>query len=121
MSLARKSISLDLVVALQALPASRVLPPVVGRQNLLSDLIILTSRINANESQFENLIPLLHAILSRESDDSIWDKVYAAVAESTSHPQPASYIKHIPYSHSTSASPNFNDHVDDIDAILEEE
>ncbi|KAI2815132.1 hypothetical protein CBS115989_7916 [Aspergillus niger] len=118
---ARKSISLDLVVALQALPASRVLPPVVGRQNLLSDLIILTSRINANESQFENLIPLLHAILSRESDDSIWDKVYAAVAESTSHPQPASYIKHIPYSHSTSASPNFNDHVDDIDAILEEE
>ncbi|GKZ54720.1 hypothetical protein AnigIFM49718_010539 [Aspergillus niger] len=117
----RKSISLDLVVALQALPASRVLPPVAGRQNLLSDLIILTSRINANEFQFENLIPLLHAILSRESDDGIWDKVYAAVAESTPHPQPASYFKHIPYSHSTNASPNFNDHVDDIDAILEEE
>ncbi|KAL3247907.1 hypothetical protein ABHI18_012243 [Aspergillus niger] len=118
---ARKSMSLDLAVALQALPASRVLPPVAGRQNLLSDLIILTSRINANEFQFENLIPLLHAILGREPDDSIWDKVYAAAAESTPHPQPASYFKHVPYSHSTSASPNFNDHVDDIDAILEEE
>ncbi|KAI2886718.1 hypothetical protein CBS63078_10890 [Aspergillus niger] len=78
---ARMSISLDLVVALQALPASR----------------------------------------RREPDDSIWDKVYAAAAESTPHPQPASYFKHIPYSHSTSASPNFNDYVDDIDAMLEED
>ncbi|GLA30859.1 hypothetical protein AnigIFM63326_009294 [Aspergillus niger] len=117
----RKSISLDLVVALQALPASRVLPPVAGRQNLLSDLIILASRINANEFQFENLIPLLHAILSCEPDDRIWDKVYAAAAESTPRPHPASYFKHIPYSHSSSASPNLNDHVANIDAMLEEE
>ena len=34
---------------------------------------------------------------------------------------PASYFKHIPYSHSSSASPNLNDHVANIDAMLEEE
>lgn len=114
-------LSSDLVVALQLLPASRTLPPISGRQTLIGGLLSLALRIEAGEYEFESLIPLLHAILSREPDDSIWDKVYAAAAESTPPPKSPSYFKQTPFSHSTSVIPDSSEYYDDVDAVLKKE
>ncbi|KAF2468324.1 uncharacterized protein BDR25DRAFT_335443 [Lindgomyces ingoldianus] len=59
--------ALDLILALQALPASRVLP----------------STINAGDFDVRRLIPLFCAVLDNETDSTIWEKVYDVVAERT--------------------------------------
>lgn len=102
------------MLALQTLPASRSLPPISGHVNLFSDLSRLSSSINAGEFDFQRLIPLLGAVLDRESDGIIWDEVYAAAAEST----PPAYLGQTPHSHSTSAVSNSDEHRNDIDAVL---
>ena len=119
--LARQNLSLDFILALQALPASRLLPPISARKNLFSDLSRLSSSINSDEFDFERLIPLLGAILDQESDGLIWDKVYAAAAESTPPPRPLPYSAQTPYSHTTSAISNSHEYRDDMDAVLKKE
>ncbi|PKY05935.1 hypothetical protein P168DRAFT_250930 [Aspergillus campestris IBT 28561] len=118
---ARQDLSIHLILALQTLPTSRLLPPISGRKNLFSDLSRLSSSINADEFDFQRLVPLLGAILDRESDGVIWERVYAAAAESTPPPRPPPYLGQTPHSHSTSAVSNSHEHRNDIDAVLREE
>ncbi|KAE8355970.1 hypothetical protein BDV28DRAFT_11660 [Aspergillus coremiiformis] len=119
---ALQSLCICLILALQALPASRVLPPVVGaHKNLFGDLSRLSSSINSNDFNLDQLIPLLVAVLNQESDEVIWDKIYTAAAESTPPPRPPPYVEQTPYSYSTSIISNSHERRDDIDAVLKEE
>ncbi|KAE8361713.1 hypothetical protein BDV27DRAFT_166717 [Aspergillus caelatus] len=81
-----QNLSLDLISALQALPASRALRSVSGSKNLFSDLLRLSSTINSDNYDLEGLIPLFAAMLNNEQDEKIWDKVYAIATESTTPP-----------------------------------
>ncbi|EAW24038.1 uncharacterized protein NFIA_036100 [Aspergillus fischeri NRRL 181] len=79
--------------ALQTLPASCVLQPVKsGSKNLFGDLSRLSTSVNSNEFDVEQLIPLLGAILKEEPDVVIWNKVYKAVTEPTPPPQSLSFL-----------------------------
>lgn len=64
---------------LSKVPASRHLRFSRGGKNLLDDLSKLMSAVNADALDIERIIPLLKAVLSEESDEVIWDKVYAVV------------------------------------------
>lgn len=64
---------------LSKVPASRHLRSSRGGKNLLDDLSKLMSAVNADALDIERIIPLLKAVLSEDSDEVIWDKVYAVV------------------------------------------
>jgi len=57
-----KDILLDLILALQSLPASRLLPSNGGNKNLLGDLLRLNSAVNSDDFDIERFLPLLNAI-----------------------------------------------------------
>lgn len=73
--------ALDLVSALQILPASRLLPSTSGGKNLFSDLSKLNLAINTGDFDVERVIPLLRAVLNDASDDAIWEQVYNLLRE----------------------------------------
>ena len=81
-----KDILLDLILALQSLPTSRLLPSKGANKNLFIDLSRLNSAVNADDFDIGQFLPLLGAILSDTSDRVIQDKVYAAVADSAPPP-----------------------------------
>jgi hypothetical protein len=112
---------LDLILALQALPASRVLRSISGSRNLFSDLLRLGAAVNSDDFDCERLIPLLGAVLNKESDDAIWDKVYTAAAESTPPPSSLPFLGQTPYLHTTSSFVNSSEHRKYVDTILKEE
>ncbi|KAE8397967.1 hypothetical protein BDV37DRAFT_276489 [Aspergillus pseudonomiae] len=119
---ALQNLCICLILALQALPASRALPPVVGaHKNLFNDLSRLSSSVNSDEFNLERLLPLLIAAFERESDEVIWDNIYAAAAETTPPPRPPPYVEQTPYSCSTSMISNSHERRDDIDPVLKEE
>lgn len=68
--------------ALQVLAASRQLPSNRGGIDLLDDLSRLLSAVISGDFDIERIIPLLKAVLGKEPDEVIWDKVYTAVTAS---------------------------------------
>ncbi|KAH8731711.1 hypothetical protein GQ44DRAFT_745770 [Phaeosphaeriaceae sp. PMI808] len=74
--------TIDLVLALQALSASRSLPSSSGGKNLFSDLSRLNLAVNSGDFDIRRIIPLLAAVLNHESDSDVWEKVYELLAES---------------------------------------
>jgi hypothetical protein len=74
--------ALDLVLALQTLPASRLLPSNCGGKNLSSDFSILNLSINTGDIDIGRVIPLLIAVLNNESDGITRGRVHDIVAES---------------------------------------
>jgi hypothetical protein len=108
-------------LALQALPASRSLPSISGGRNLFGDLSRLSATINSDDFDNERLIPALGAILNRESDEVIWDKVYAVATESTPPPRPLPLLNQTPYLHTTSSIVNSSEHRKHVDEVLREE
>ncbi|KAL7799783.1 serine/threonine-protein kinase Sgk2 [Trichoderma ceciliae] len=81
-----QSLALDIVSALLVLPASRILSSNSGNKNFFHELLRLSSAINSDDFYIERVTPLLEAVINNESDDIIWDKAYAAVAETTPLP-----------------------------------
>ncbi|MCJ1348508.1 hypothetical protein MMC31_006740 [Peltigera leucophlebia] len=116
-----KDILLDLIPALQGLPASRHLPSSCGGKNLLDDLLKLTSAVNDDDFDIEQIIPLLKAVLSKESDYVIRDKVYAVVTESTPPPRLASSFQQTPWVRNTSSFAGSAGHRKYVDDVLKEE
>lgn len=112
---------LDLIHALQGLSATRRLPSCRGGKNLLDDLSKLMTAVNADSIDAERVLPLLQAVLSRAPDEVIWDKVYAAVTESTPPPRPASSIQQTPWLRSTGSFANSTEHRKYVDDVLKEE
>ena len=77
--------------------------------------------VNADSVDVERILPLLQAVLRRAPDEVIWDKVYAAVTESTPPPRPASSIQQTPWLRSTGSFANSTEHRKYVDDVLKEE
>ncbi|KAH1971687.1 hypothetical protein KXV98_005361 [Aspergillus fumigatus] len=99
-----QNLYLDLILALQALLASH-----------------WCAAINSDDFDCERLIPLLGAVLNKESDDAIWAKVYAVAAESTPPPRPLPFLDQTPYLHTTSSFVNSSERRKHVDTVLKEE
>ncbi|KAJ8106981.1 hypothetical protein OPT61_g9180 [Boeremia exigua] len=116
-----QDVLIALVSALQTLPASRHLPSCRGGKNLLDDLSKFMTAVNDNSIDVERILPLLHAILHKASDEVIWDRVYEAITESTPPPRQASSIQQTPWLRSTGSFANSTEHRKYIDDMLKEE
>lgn len=79
-----QNLLLDLILAIQSLPASRSLPSKNDKGNLFGDLITLSSAVNAGSVDIEKIVPLLKAVLNNDDDELIWDNVYNAVTSALS-------------------------------------
>lgn len=77
--------------------------------------------INSNDFDCERLIPLLSAVLNKESDDAIWAKVYVVAAESTPPPRPLPFLDQTPYLYTTSSFVNSSERQKHVDTVLKEE
>jgi hypothetical protein len=77
--------------------------------------------VNADNFEIERITPLLKAVLSKESDDTIWNRVYDAVTESTPPPRPTSSILQTPWLRSTGSFANSTEHRKYVDDVLKEE
>ncbi|KAL4784889.1 hypothetical protein BJX76DRAFT_197301 [Aspergillus varians] len=115
-----QDLCLDLIAALQALPASRALRSINGSRNLLSDLLKLGTAVNSNDFNPDRLVPLLGAVINNESDETVWDTVYIVAAESTP-PRSLPFLAQTPYSHTTSSFVNSSEHRKYVDNVLKEE
>jgi hypothetical protein len=125
--------ALDLVSALQILPASRLLPSTSGGKNLFSDLSKLNLAINTGDFDVERVIPLLRAVLNDASDDAIWEQVYnllrepafsTDVAPSTpppSDPTRTASFQQTPWSFNTGSFADTSDLRRNVDPILRDE
>ncbi|KAM5429321.1 hypothetical protein McanMca71_007718 [Microsporum canis] len=106
---------LDFLVALPTISTCRILRSARGSGALYTDIL----RIAAN-FEVKPLLPLLKAVRDKEPDETIWDKVYEAVTESTPLPCPLSF-RQTPWSRNTGSSINSNEYRTDTDNLLKEE
>src|SRR6266568_2013270 len=116
-----KNAPVDLMLALQSLPASRSLPSKRGNKDLLGDLLSLYSTIYANNFDTAWTRPLLDAVLNNEADEIIWEKVYDAVTGSTPPPRHPSSFPQTPWVRNTSSFANSTEHRKYVDGVLKEE
>ncbi|KKZ63527.1 hypothetical protein EMCG_02152 [[Emmonsia] crescens] len=107
---------LDFLVALPTLPACRILLSARGSSALYTDIL----RIAAN-FEVRPLLPLLKAVRDKEPDEVIWDKVYAAVTESTPPPRPPPSFQQTPWLRNTSSLANSSERRKHVDGVLKEE
>ena len=77
-----KDILLNIILALQSLPTSYLLPFKGTNKNPFSNSSRLNSAVNANNFDIRQFLPLLDAILSNASDKVIWDKVHTTITDS---------------------------------------
>jgi len=125
--------ALDLILALQALPASRSLSSSNGGKNLFGDLSRLNQAINAGDFDVRRVIPLLRAVLDTKSDTVIWEKVYEVTAESTfstidkpstpppSDPSRTASFQQTPWTFNTGSFADTSDLRRNVDPILKDE
>jgi hypothetical protein len=115
-----KNLALDLVLALQSLPASRILPSTTGRSTLLTELSGLVPVVESREFDGEHIVPLLQVVVNKEPDEIIFAQAYAAVTEATP-PRPQAQFLQTPYTHSTSSVVNSSEQRQHIDDLPKEE
>jgi hypothetical protein len=110
-----------LISALQALPAARLLHSRNGSKTLFHDLLRLNAAVSSDDFDAERIPPLLDAILTLQPDDSIWDRVYDAVTESTPPPRPSLSFQQTPLSTNTGSFANSTERRKHVDNVLKEE
>jgi hypothetical protein len=115
------TLALNLLSALQTLPASRELQSNTGRGTLRSDLLRLDLSAETNNFDIVRIRPLLNAVLDKEPDNIILNKVYAAITESTPPPRSVSSFQQTPWLRSTSSFVNSTEHRKYVDEVLKEE
>jgi hypothetical protein len=72
---------LDLIVALQTLPAARVLHSRIDSKALLrADLFSLGSKVGSNDFDDKDTIPLVELVVNNAPDIEIWDAVFEQLA-----------------------------------------
>lgn len=101
-----------------------MLRSVSGGSNIFSDLLSLASAVNSDNFDLFDadwFIPLLGAVLNKESDGAVWDKVYAVATESTPPPRVLPFTDQTPYLHTTSSLANSSEYRKHVDTMLKEE
>jgi hypothetical protein len=77
--------------------------------------------VNTDDFDIERILPLLQAILRKEPDHEIWDRVYNAVTELTPPPRPTSSLKRTPLFINMGSFANSTEHGKYVDNVLKEE
>ncbi|KAL7926153.1 hypothetical protein ACQKWADRAFT_281902 [Trichoderma austrokoningii] len=114
--------ALDLLLAFQVSPASRLLRSSGRGKNLFNDLSRLNSTVGSDDFDINRLKPLLRAVLNNEDDEILWKEVYHATVESTPPPRPiASALQQTPWLRNTSSFVNSSEHRKYVDGVLKEE
>ncbi|PVH90320.1 hypothetical protein DM02DRAFT_647610 [Periconia macrospinosa] len=128
-----QNLALNLVSALQTLPAARLLHSTRGGKNLFGDLLRLPAIIGSDDFDIERIIPLLKAVLDHEADELVWDRIYGIVAQSAltisdkpSTPPPSglphtSSFQQTPWTFNTGSFADTSDLRKDVDPILKNE
>jgi len=83
-----QNLTIDLLLGLQTLRASRLLRSSGSGKNLFSDLSRLNSAVNSDDFDLDSIKPLLRSVIASDNDALIWKEVYNAVTEPTPPPQP---------------------------------
>ncbi|KAM3066402.1 hypothetical protein ACMFMG_012092 [Clarireedia jacksonii] len=125
-----KSLVLDLILALQNQPASRILPSRIADRTLSSDLTILYSRVDSNQLDITLAIPLVDHIVKNEldaptwNDADIWHTVFELVARTNPITPPTAFEKAVfdtPLRSSSASQRGVEQTHDEVDQrILEE-
>lgn len=109
-------------MALQNLPAARLLPSRAGGSALRGELLRLAASLADTDGfDIDRVFPLLLAILNNESDIVIWNNVTIAVTESTPPPCALPNLDQTPYSHNTSSFVNTSEYRKYVDCVLKTE
>ncbi|KAK5660714.1 hypothetical protein OQA88_12079 [Cercophora sp. LCS_1] len=118
-----QNLAIDLLLALQSLPASRLLRSSGRGKNLLGDLLRLNSALNSDDYfDLDRIKPLLKSAIANDNDALIWKEVYNAVTESTPPPRPiASSFQQTPWLHNTGSFANSSEYRKDVDRVLRNE
>ncbi|SPQ24624.1 97c9ee06-2340-46e8-9cfe-007cd5817b15 [Thermothielavioides terrestris] len=118
-----KNLALDLLSALQALRASRLLRSSGSGKDLYGDLLRLNSAVHSDDFNLDRIKPLLKAALADPPNDAlIWDLVYDAVTESTPPLRPiASALQQTPWLRNTGSFANSSEYRIYVDNVLKEE
>lgn len=129
-----QTLAFAFISALRLLPASRQLHSCRGGKNLCGDLSRLMSAVSFDDFDIKQIIPLLKAVLGKEPDKAIWDKVYAAITESTAltvivepitPPQPGPPLtassQQTPWTFNTGSFTDTSELRKDVDPILKSE
>lgn len=112
-----KNSVLDLILALQSIPAARLLPSPNGRGSLFGDLSRFNSVVDSDDFDFSSVARLLKEVVDNAPDTQIWKTVKELVVESTPPPRLLPNIDQTPYSFNTSSFVNtseYRKHVDDV-------
>lgn len=106
---------LDLVLALQILPAARLLPSRTRRVNLLEDL---GSTVYSSNFDITSVVPLLKNVIDNAPDAEIWNAVYDLVTHSTPPPRPLPNLDQTPISFNTGSFVNSSEYRKQVDEEL---
>ena len=113
--------SITLLSALQALSAARSLPSRNPGKTLFNDLLKLNEVVTSDSFDDKRIRPLLDAVLNKQPDEVVWDRVYEAVTESTPPPRPSPSFQQTPLSIKTGSFANSAEHRKHVDDVLKEE
>lgn len=125
--------ALQLLVALQNLPASHSLPSGAGGKNLFNALFRLNLAVSSGDFDVRRVIPLIAGVLNHESDFDVWEKVYEFLAESTattdakpstpplSDPSRTASFQQTPWTFNTGSFADTSDLRRNVDPILKTE
>ncbi|KAI9769851.1 MAG: hypothetical protein M1840_003845 [Geoglossum simile] len=116
-----KNLVIDLILALQSLPAARLLPSPNGRGTLSGHLSRFYSAVDSGDFDLRSAVPLLTKVLNKASDADIWDAVYGLVTESTPPPRPLPYPNQTPISFNTGSLANTSEYRKHFDSALKDE
>ncbi|KAI9854205.1 MAG: hypothetical protein M1813_001337 [Trichoglossum hirsutum] len=116
-----KELVLDLILALQGLPAARLLRSPNGRDTLRTHLLRFTPLVDSGDFDIRSAIPLLNKVLSGAPDADIWGGVYSLVTESTPPPRPLPYLDRTPISFNTGSLANTSEYRKYFDDALKDE
>lgn len=111
----------NLLSALQALPAARILQSRHGGKTLFHDLLRLNAVVSSDDFDDGQIRPLLDAIIHNQPDEVVWDRVYEAVTESTPPPRPSSSFQQTPLSINTGSFANSAEHRKYVGDVLKVE
>ncbi|UPX12656.1 uncharacterized protein EKO05_0003197 [Ascochyta rabiei] len=111
----------NLLSALRALPAARILQSRHGGKTLFHDLLRLNAVVSSDHFDHGRIRPLLDAIINNQPDEVVWNRAYEAVTESTPPPRPSSSFQQTPLSINTGSFANSAEHRKHVDDVLKVE
>ncbi|KAI9766363.1 MAG: hypothetical protein M1840_006627 [Geoglossum simile] len=116
-----KNLVIDLILALQNLPAAHLLPSPNGRGVLRDDLLRFFSLVVSNDFNIRSVISLLNKVIDKAPDADIWGAVCDLVTQSTPLPRPLPYPNQTPISFNTGSLANTSEYRKHFDGALKDE